>query len=100
MNNLRHAFPENSLIGSCIKLAQSTFYDALPANSQGLGPTAPNVIAGPKRQPQESVWQRWSNALSHWAHRQQVKEREAYLAGAQDIFELESRIRELERHPA
>jgi len=35
--------------------------------------------------------------LDRWFWRQQVREREAYLSGAQDIFELEERIRRLER---
>jgi hypothetical protein len=35
--------------------------------------------------------------LDRWFWRQQVKDREAYLAGAQDIFELEERMRRLER---
>jgi hypothetical protein len=35
--------------------------------------------------------------LDRWFWRQQVRDREAYLAGAQDIFELEERIRRLER---
>jgi hypothetical protein len=35
--------------------------------------------------------------IDRWFWRQQLREREAYLAGAQDIFELEERIRRLER---
>ncbi|HEX8012844.1 MAG TPA: DUF3563 family protein [Casimicrobiaceae bacterium] len=35
--------------------------------------------------------------LDRWFWRQQVRDREAYLAGAQDIFELEERMRRLER---
>jgi hypothetical protein len=35
--------------------------------------------------------------LDRWFWRQQLREREAYLSGAQDIFELEARIRRLER---
>ena len=35
--------------------------------------------------------------LDRWFWRQQLREREAYLSGAQDIFELEDRIRRLER---
>jgi hypothetical protein len=38
--------------------------------------------------------------LSDWLYRQQVKEREAYLAQSTDIFELERRIRHLDRQPA
>jgi hypothetical protein len=35
--------------------------------------------------------------LDRWFWRQQVRDREAYLAGARDIFELEERMRRLER---
>ena len=35
--------------------------------------------------------------LDRWFWRQQLREREAYLSGARDIFELEDRIRRLER---
>ena len=35
--------------------------------------------------------------IDRWLWRQQLREREAYLSGAQDIFELEDRIRRLER---
>jgi len=35
--------------------------------------------------------------FDRWLWKQHVREREAYLAGAKDIFELEERIRQLER---
>jgi len=35
--------------------------------------------------------------LDRWFWRQQLRERELYLSGAQDIFDLEDRIRRLER---
>ncbi|TMG86654.1 MAG: DUF3563 domain-containing protein [Betaproteobacteria bacterium] len=35
--------------------------------------------------------------MDRWLWRQQLRKREAYLSGAQDIFELEDRIRRLER---
>jgi hypothetical protein len=35
--------------------------------------------------------------IDRWFWRQQMRDREAYLAGAHDIFELEERIRRLER---
>jgi hypothetical protein len=35
--------------------------------------------------------------FDRWLWQQQVREREAYLAQSQDIFELEARIRSLER---
>ena len=35
--------------------------------------------------------------LDRWMYRQQQRDHEAWLSGAQDIFELEERIRQLER---
>ena len=35
--------------------------------------------------------------LDHWFWRQAQRDREAYLSGARDIYELEDRIRRLER---
>ncbi len=35
--------------------------------------------------------------IDRWLWRQQVRDREAYLAKAQDIFELEDRMRRIER---
>jgi hypothetical protein len=98
MKTLRHAFPENSLLGTCIMLAHSTFYDALPSNAQQRGPTAAAEVSG-KRAPREGILQRWATALDNWSHRQHMKQRDAYLAQAQDVFELEDRIRRLERRP-
>jgi len=97
MSHINHAFPEHSLIGTCIKLAQSTFYEALPSNVARLSPTAPDPMPLAKHVP--GMLQRLSNAFDNWTYRQRMKEREAYLAQAQDIFELEDRIRQLERRP-
>jgi hypothetical protein len=42
---------------------------------------------------------RWMTVLGNWFHQQELKEREAYLAKSTDIFDLERRIRALERQP-
>jgi hypothetical protein len=94
MKPLRPAIPVNSLL----VFAQSTFYDALPSNVERRGPTAP-AVASDKRAPRERVWQRWMTAIDNWFYRQGVKERERYLAQSKDVFELEDRIRRLERSP-
>ena len=99
MKHLNHAFPENSLIGTCLMLAHSTFYDALPANAEHREPIAPADIPQGKRAPREPLMQRLLNAIDTWFHKQRVREREAYLAKAKDVFELEYRLRELDRHP-
>jgi hypothetical protein len=35
--------------------------------------------------------------LDRWLWRQEAREREAYLAGSKDVYELEERIRRMER---
>ena len=99
MSPMQHAFSEHSIVGSVIKLAQTTFFDALPANAQMRTPTAPEKMPAVKRAAREGRLQQWLNALDNWMYRQQVKQREAYLSEAQDIFDLEARIRHLERRP-
>ncbi|MFO1323290.1 MAG: DUF3563 family protein [Burkholderiales bacterium] len=99
MNNVNHAFPEHSVIGTCIKLAHATFYDALPSNAAHLAPAAPVTIPGTKRTPPLGVLQRWAEAFDRWSYKQTMKEREAYLAQSQDIFELEARLRHMDGRP-
>ena len=91
-------FADESLLGTCIKLAHTTFYEALPANIEHRAPVAPPVLY-PKRAPQPGVLQRGLAALDNWFYRQRVASREKYLAQAQNIFDLEARMRDLERHP-
>jgi len=38
-------------------------------------------------------------ALDRWLWKQRMRETEAWLAQSKDVFELEARIRELERGP-
>jgi hypothetical protein len=93
-----YPFSEHSFIGGCVKLAQATFFDLLPSNLEGRGPTAPLVMPHPKRNPPpEALPNRWLNALGNWFYLQSVKEREAYLAQATDIFDLEARMRSYDR---
>ena len=99
MSPMQHAFSEHSIVGSCIKLAQTTFFDALPANAEMMTPAAPEKLLASKRAAREGRLAEWINRLDNWFYRQQVKQREAYLAQSQDIFELEARIRHLERRP-
>ena len=99
MSPMQHAFSEHSIVGTCIKLAQTTFYDALPANAEMKTPTAPEKLPAAKRVAREGRLAQWLNAVDNWLYRQQVKQREAYLGESKDIFELEARIRHLERRP-
>jgi hypothetical protein len=86
-------YPDDGALGTVVKLAQATFFDALPANAQHKAPAAPASASGGKL-PAAARF-RWLSALDRWFHAQQMKQRDAYLAQAQDIFELEARIRRL-----
>ena len=75
---------ESGFINLCIQMAQSTFSDVMPSRTA--------AVRTKKVQSRTSM-------LSDWLYRQQVKKREAYLAQSADIFELERRIRQLDRQP-
>jgi hypothetical protein len=91
-------FSEHSFLGGCVKLAQSTFFDLLPSNLEGRGPTAPAIMPAPKRNPPpEAQPNGWLAAIGDWFYAQSVKEREAYLAQSTDIFDLEERMRRYDR---
>jgi len=97
MQGRSHPFPENSLVGSCIKLAQTTFFQELPANAATMPAKAPATFPVSK-QDGGSLFARWTEALENWLYRQRLKDREAYVAQSQDIFEVERRVRDLDRH--
>ena len=79
-------------IALCIQLAQATFSEVMPAKEDPKG-SADLSRTTPKSAPKAD----WMTALGNWFHRQEVKNREAYLAQSTDIFDLERRIRYLER---
>jgi hypothetical protein len=82
-------------IAFCVQLAQSTFSDVMPSNSAAEAPS--NLSRTDAGRAVERPG--WMSMVNNWFHRQQMKEREAYLAKSTDIFELERRIRHLERRP-
>ena len=79
----------------CIQLAQSTFSDVMPSRAESRA-QASTSRTRPQAVKAES---KWLSAIGDWFYRQQVSEREAYLATSADIFELERRIRNLDHHP-
>jgi len=91
-------FADRSLLGTCIQLAHATFFEALPANIERRAPVAPAVLA-PKRARRPGPLQRGLEAIDHWFHRQRLASREKYLSQAQNVFDLEARMRDLERRP-
>ena len=91
-------FADRSLLGTCIQLAHATFFEALPANIERRAPIAPSNLA-PKRARPPGALQRALTALDDWFHRQRLASREKYLSQAQNVFDLEARMRDLERRP-
>lgn len=92
-------FADKSLLGTCIQLAHATFFEALPANVEHRAPIAPRELA-PKRAAHGNLLQRGMAAMDNWFYRQRLASRERYLSQSQNIFELEARMRELDRHPS
>jgi hypothetical protein len=93
MSPISHAFNEYSLVGTVIKLAQSTFQQTMPATLPA------EAMLPPQAAPREGIISRALAAIDGFFYRQQMKEREAYLGQAQDIFDLENRLRQLDRRP-
>ena len=94
MRSQVHPFPEHSLVGNCIRLAQTTFFDAAASRADTPMPNAPA-----KSEPFGARLARWMENLDDWLYRQRMNDREAYLAQSQDVFELERRLRDLDRRP-
>jgi hypothetical protein len=91
-------FADKSLLGTCIQLAHATFFEALPSNVEHRAPVAPSSLS-PKRALRANALQRGIGALDNWFYRQRLASREKYLAQAQDVFDVERRMRELDRNP-
>ncbi len=86
---------EPGFIALCIQLAQATFSDVMPSAPAPKAPAASSRTNGCTPTIRASLTRR----LNDWFYRQQVDQREAYLAQSTDIFDLERRIRHLERRP-
>ena len=87
--------PDPSFITLCIKTAQSTFSDVMPSFDD---PKAP-AIASRTPEGDAGRGRPWTSTISDWFYRQQVARREAYLADATDIFDLERRMRQYDLRP-
>lgn len=72
---------EPGLIGAWARITQVLAANPQPATGQCKATRSPGFF----------------ERIDRWFWRQTMRDREAYLAGAQDIFELEERIRRLER---
>jgi hypothetical protein len=67
--------------------------DATSPKALDAAPRAGNAVAPPPRG--LTLFERFDR----WTARTRQRDRERYLAEASDVFELEARIRELERRP-
>ena len=99
MRATTHTINEPGFIAHCIQLAQATFSDIMPPRTD---PRARAIASGARVQSRTAAngadtEPRWLAAIGDWFYRQQVKEREAYLAQSTDVFDLERRIQQLER---
>jgi hypothetical protein len=89
MTTTTHSSPPNSLFSEALANAMAPFAGTRPRRF------APQQAAAvPARQPRLGLLDR----LDGWFTRQEQQQREAYLAQAQDIYDLERRILHLERH--
>ncbi len=82
-----HPQIDPGFITLCIKMAQTTFSDVMPPDTDSA-PVPPF-----RAEPKPGLLDR----LDDWFYRQQLNAREAYLAESKDIFDLENRMRHLER---
>ena len=87
--------PHPSFINMSIKMAQSTFSDVMPSFQYSSTPAVASRPAAPKPVPGKSILA----AIGDWFYRQQVAEREAYLAKSTDVFDLERRMRNFDQRP-
>lgn len=81
--------PTSALFNTVIELAQATFSGSMPPG-YAPRPMTPHPPAAARRRG-------WLERLDSWFARRQQRERDAYLAQSCDIFDLEYRIRQLER---
>ena len=93
MRATTHPVTDPGFITLCIQMAQSTFSDVMPGKTTSEAGT-PSARGPAIRSAQKPTL---LSRLDDWLYRQQVKAREAYLSTATDIFDLEAKIRRLER---
>jgi hypothetical protein len=78
-----------------VSLLAAIMHGAMTAPVSG-GQHAPS-LAVTEKAPKPAMG--WLERFDRWTARQRQRDRERYLARSTDIFELEARIRELERRP-
>ena len=94
MTSINPAVPHPSFITMSIQMAQSTFSDVMPSFKYSSTPAVASRPAAAKPAGKSVM-----ETISDWFYRQQVAEREAYLAKATDVFDLERRMRDFDHQP-
>jgi hypothetical protein len=82
---------DNSLTGILARLTHGILQDANERAQKDSGASSsafPNAVSRPRG---------WLDRLDTWFWKQEMKSREAFLAQSTDIFDLEQRMRRLER---
>ena len=111
--NAAQEYFNNSILGHVCMLLAETLGSLRRPNSGAGRPAAPEQArmqaqlaqagAGPSAAPERARMQAqlpqagWLDRLDRWFWRQEQKEREAYLAKARDVFDLERRLEALDR---
>lgn len=91
MKAINFHFGETVVSGAWARFAFAEIFGRFQPEAQQAF-VAASPAAAPRRA-RVSLFER----LDRWVYRQEQREREAWLSGAQDVFELEARIRQLER---
>ena len=94
MSSINPAVPHPGFITMSIQMAQSTFSDVMPSFKYSRTPAVASRPVARK-----TARKTMMETISDWFYRQQVAEREAYLAKSTDMFDLERRMREFDHHP-
>jgi len=94
MSSINPAVPHPGFITMSIQMAQSTFSDVMPSFKYSSTPAVASRSVAPKLAGKSVM-----ETISDWFYRQQVAEREAYLAKATDVFDLERRMRDFDHQP-
>jgi hypothetical protein len=90
MRTIDTSLYDHSVAGILARLTHGILHDANQRAINGSGPSGAPGDASTRRKS-------WADRLDTWFWKQEMKRREAYLAQSSDIFDLERRMRGLER---
>jgi hypothetical protein len=97
MNTDRYPFGALSQ-GTTLLADAITLHARFPVRNEVPASAPPSRATAAPRKAAPLERKGWLNRLDTWFWRQRQSAREAYLAQAKDVFEVERRIRDLERN--